>query len=329
MYNHIFQLLQHNFNMNIVNIEIITDHTNNNDSKVYLVETATEKYVLKEMGPDDKLEDESKLISHLLSKGIKVPKIYHTNAGHHIITAGGLQHTLYEFIEGTILGLNTAPDWFLLKSAQTLGRIHSALHDYKHMPIEIGPEIFSEEELASEEQFISDRLAKAEERNDVPLAMALHERLKHIKRVSGFKFDCSKFTYVNTHGDFFINQIIVKEDDFVTIDWTQFGRNPACFEVLISYTYAAPECKSGAIDIVKFKPYLDEYQKYAPFKLTHYDLKMMPCLLYHHCAFWSFAPPYDDLPDEYKKIANLTDNLANWLYDNVNVLSGDLLYLHP
>ncbi|MCL2287366.1 MAG: class I SAM-dependent methyltransferase [Firmicutes bacterium] len=132
----------------------------------------------------------------------------------------------------------------------------------------------------------------------------------------------------NTHGDFYIAQVIVKEGELVTIDWTQAGRNPACFEVLISYTYAVPECKDGAIDTAKFMPYLDEYQKYAPFKLTEYDLKMMPYLLYHHCALWSFTPPYDNLPDEYKKIAALTDKLANRLYDNVDSLSRELYKIY-
>ena len=324
MHNNLVQLIQQNFNIEIVNIELIADHTGNNDSKVYLAESASEKYVLKGMPRNYKLDDESSLMSHLIGKGIKVPKIYHTKTGHHIFTDNGLQYILYEFIEGTTFDLNTAPDWFLAKSAQTLGRIHNALTDYKQMPIEIGPEIFSKEELASEEQYIADKLKQAEEKNDAVLITALHERLRHMEKVSCFEFDCDKFTYVNSHGDFYANQVIVKDGEFVVIDWTQAGYTPACFEVLISYTYAAPECKDGVIDTAKFKPYLDEYLKYAPFELAHYDLKMMPYLLYHHCAFWSFAPPYCDLPEEYKKIAGLTDNLANWLYNNIDVLSKDL-----
>ena len=317
-------LIQQNYNISATKIAIITDHSSNNDSKVYLIESATGKYALKEMPPDDKLQDESNLMSHLASKGIRVPKIYHTNTGHHIVTHDGMQYILYEFIEGTMFDLNTAPGWLLTKSAQTLGRIHSALDDYKPLPMEIEPGIFSKEELAEEEQYVMDKLKQAVEKNDIPLAAALEEQLKHMKKVSGFKFDCDKFTYVNTHGDYYIAQVIVQDRELVTIDWTQFGRNPACFEVLISYTYAAPECAGGVIDIAKFRPYLDEYQRYAPYKLTQYDLKMMPYLLYHHCAFWSFTPPYANLPPEYKKIARLTDNLANWLYDNVDALSRDL-----
>jgi len=202
MYNRLIRLIHQHFNIEIINIKIITSHSQYNDSKVYLIESVTKKYALKEMAPDNKLEDEGSLISFLLSKEVKVPKIYHTTAGHHTFTNNGLQYILYEFIEGTTFDLNTAPQWLLTKSAQTLGRIHNALTDYKQMLIEIGLEIFSEEELASETQFITDKIKKSIEENDIQLTAALNERLKHIKKISKVKFDCAKFTYVNTHGDF-------------------------------------------------------------------------------------------------------------------------------
>jgi len=119
----------------------------------------------------------------------------------------------------------------------------------------------------------------------------------------------------------------VRDGELVVIDWTHPGRILACFEVIMSYVYAAPECKDGIINIEKFKPILNEYLKYT--KLNRYDLKMMPYFMYHYCIFCSFTPPYDDLPIDYFRIANLTDNLANWLYDNVENLSNELVALHP
>ena len=324
MYDPLTKLIRQNYDIEAVNIKLITDHTSNNDSKVYLIESSASKYILKEMSMDYALEDEGRLITHLISKGIKVPKIYNTTGGRHVLTSDDLQYILYDYIEGTILDLNTAPDWFLAKSAQALGQIHSALQDFPPMPVEIGPEIFLQEEYKEEEQYILDKLKHAEESRDIPLIMALNERMKHIKKASGFEFDCGKFTYTNTHGDYYINQIIEKDGEFVIIDWTQAGYNPACFEVLISYAYAAPECKDGTIDAARLKQYISEYLKYAPFELTPYDLKMMPYLLYHHCTFWGFVPPYDGLPREYYNIASLTAKLANWLYDNVEALSRDL-----
>ena len=324
MYDKLVEIIRQNFNIEIIMIKKIADH----GAKVYLLESATEKYALKEMGSEDKLETEGELIDHLISKGIKVPYIYRTITGSHVFIDNGLQYILYEYIEGTMIDLNSAPDWFLTKSAQTLGQIQSALKDYKHVPSKgFGQDFFTEEKYVKSELYITDKIKQAEEKNDASLIMALKERLKHIKRVSGFKFDCDKFTYVVTHGDFYINQVIVRDGELVTIDWTWPGYIPACFEVLMSYTYAAPECKGGVIEIDKFIPYLNEYLKYAPIRLNRYDLKMMPYFLYHYCIFCSFTPPYDDLSFDYYKIANLTDNLANWLYENVDALSNDLCAL--
>ena len=323
MYNRLAQLIKQNFNIEVINIEKISDH----DGKVYLIESAFEKYALKEMGPDSNLENERDLIEHLICKGIKVPKIYYTINGNHVFSDSGLQYILYEFIEGTMFDLNTAPDWFLIKSAQTLGKIQNALKDYKQLPLLFGQNFFSKDNYIWREQNINEKIKHAEEKNDASLVIALKERLKHIKKVSNFEFDCDKFTYVNSHGDFYVNQVIVHERDLVTIDWTNPWYLPACNEVLMSYVYIAPECKDGVISIANFKPYLDEYLKYAPITLNHYDFKMMPYLMYYYCIFCSFTPPYEDLSDDYFKIANLTDCLANWLYDNADILSQELCEL--
>ena len=321
MYNHLVQLIKQNYNIEVIDVEVIARH----GATVYLLESTNEKYALKEMGMDDKLEGEGKLIECLINKGVSVPKIYHTIAGNHVFTDNGLQYILYEFIDGETIDLNAAPNWFLIKSAQTLGQIQDALKDCKPLSTGFSQNFFAKEKYTWGEQSIKDKIKQAEEKKDTALAMALNERLKHIKRVSRFDFDCDKLTYVNTHGDFYTNQIIVRGEELVTIDWTGGPScSLACFEVLMSYTYAAPDCKDGVIDIEKFKPYLSEYLKYAPIKLSQYDLKMMPYFLYHYCIFCSFTPPYDDLSDDYHKIANLTDNLANWLYDNVDILSQDL-----
>ena len=324
MHDRLAQLVKENFNIGIINVEILAKH----GATVYLLESATEKYALKEMGMRDKLEGESKLMECLISKGISAPKIYHTITGSHVFTDSGLQYILYEFIDGTMIDLNTAPDWFLTKSAQILGQIQDALRDCIPLAIGFEQSFFSKDKYIRGEQYIKDKIRQSEEKNDAPLVMALNERLEHIQRVSCFEFDCDKFTYVNTHGDFYTNQIIVRDGELVTIDWTGGPScSLACFEVLMSYTYAAPECKDGVIDIEKFKPYLNEYLKYAPVKLNQYDLKMMPYFIYHYCIFCSFTPPYDDLSEDYFKIANHTDKLANWLYENVENLSKGLCAL--
>jgi hypothetical protein len=128
------QLIKNNFNIEIIKIEIISDNT---DSKAYFIESATDMYALKEMGSDAKLENHGELIKHLIGKGINVPKIYYTLTGCHFFIDNGLQYILYEYIEGTMIELNTALGWFLVKSARTLGQIQNALNDYRQMPLDV------------------------------------------------------------------------------------------------------------------------------------------------------------------------------------------------
>jgi len=322
MYENLTQLIKDNYNFEIIQIEKIADH--GDFSKVYKLESIDNKYALKEMGLDIGLEDEKELINHLIKKGVNVPKIYSTTSGHHVLIDNGLQYMLYEFIEGIMIELNSAPDWFLIKSARTLGKIQNALKDYKKMTIGFEQKFFSKEKYIKTEQSIIEKIKLAEINNDKQLFFDLNQRLKHIRKVMFFDFDCDKFTYINSHGDFYVNQIIIRDKELVTIDWTWPGCTLACFEVMMSYLYAAPECKDGIIDIAKFKPYLNEYLKHAPIKLNSYDLKMMPYFIYHYCIFCSFTPPYDNLSKDYFMIANLTDKLANWLYHNVENLSNDL-----
>ncbi|MCL2057823.1 MAG: N-acetyltransferase [Oscillospiraceae bacterium] len=322
-YSDLMQLVTENYNITITSISLLVEHYP--DSKVFVLESLTENYVLKEMDSCS-YEDEGELADYLISKGIKIPKLYRACTGEHIVNHNERFYVLYEFVDGTMYDLHTAPDWFVMKSAQTLGQIQSALKGYKQLPVGFAPEFFNKEKYTNGKKSVMEKIKRAKEKNDIALVVALKERLKHIERVSCFEFDCDKLTYVNSHGDFYINQIIVRNDEFVTIDWS-CGASCilACFEVLMSYTYAAPECKYGEVDVNNFKPYLLEYMKYTP--LNHYDLKMMPYFMYHYCIFCSFTPPYDDLSDDYLKIAHHTDNLANWLHENVEMLSEELTKL--
>jgi hypothetical protein len=279
------------------------------------------------MGANNKLENESELNKHLISKGINVPKLYYTTTGNHIIYNNGFMYILYEFIDGKMYDLNTASEWYLTKQVQTLGQIQNALKDYKQLPLLFGPgqDFFTKEKYLKNEKLILEKINQADKKNDKTLIAALNERLKHIKRVSDFEIDCDKLTFVNSHGDFYLNQIIVRNNELVTMDWSHPRYLPACNEVMMSYLYAAPECKDGKITINKFKPYLCEFLKYTP--LNRYDMQIMPYLMYYYCVFCSFTPPYDDLPNDYFNIANHTDKAANWLFSNVESLSSEIVAL--
>ena len=293
-------------------------------SKIFLVETKTGKYVLKEVNSDflSHPENEGALLEYLYSHGINVARIIKTKDNEYIFSDGEKQFHLQEFVDGDIISLNTASDWYLRKSAQMLGQIQSILSGYNKLPVLFDEDFLSESTVLKVKQSIMDSLKHAEKESKTSLVIDLNKRLKHIEKIARFEFDINKLTYSNSHGDYYVNQIITHNQEFTVIDWTGACFLPVCFEVMMSYTYADPSCKDGTIHIERFKTYLDEYLKYFP--LSGYDLKMMPYFYYYQLCTCNFMPPYDELPNDYLQIAELCDNLMDWLYINVDKLSNDL-----
>ena len=93
-----------------------------------------------------------------------------------------------------------------------------------------------------------ERLEDAVKQENSSLIFLLEERIKHLERISEFDIDADKLTYSNYHGDFYIGQTIVKNQDITVIDWTSACRMPIALEVIMSYVFADPECKGGKID---------------------------------------------------------------------------------
>lgn len=318
------ELLQENFNIEVKSIKVLADHM---ESKAYLVEAQTGKYILKEVKSDflSHPENEGALLEYLYSNGINVARIIRTKYNEYLFSNSERQFHLQEFIDGDMISLNTASDWYLKKSAQTLGEIQSILKGYKKLPVLFDKDFLSKTTVMNVKQSILDGIKHAEKENKTSLIIRLNERLKHVERIACFEFDLNKLTYSNSHGDYYVNQVIKRNKELITIDWTGACFLPACFEVLMSYTYAEPSCKNGTINIERFKTYLSEYLKY--FSLSGYDLKIMPYFYYYQLCTCNFIPPYDELPNDYQQIAKLCDNLMDWLYINVDNLSNDLLAL--
>lgn len=242
--------------------------------------------------------------------------------GEYVVKADKMQFHIQEFIEGKTLEVNTAPDCFLEQSAQTLGKIHNALKGYKRMKISFGEDFFNVSNVIDKKQSLLSLLDSEETKKDELMAFEIKEQIKHAEKISGFNIDTSKLTYSNSHGDYYISQIITHDKEFTVIDWTSACCLPICNEIIMSYAFADPACKNGTIDIHKFKQYIDQYLYYN--KLSEYDLKIMPYLFYWHLFLTNYTPPFSLVPVSYKLISVLINNLLNWLYENVDKLSSEI-----
>ena len=213
--------------------------------------------------------------------------------------------------------------WFLEKSAKILGKTHDILNNYCELPTNYGKDFFQRDNVNDTKQYYSNMLNQAAEQNNKSLISLLEERLKHLSRVSSFDIDAGRLTYLNSHGDFWISQIIVKDADLTVIDWTSACKLPACLEVIMSYTTSAVQCKDGKIDSEGLKRYINHYSEYS--HLSDYDIKIMPYLYYYQQIMCHYPPPYDNIPVVYKPICTFINNFTSWLHENAGILSEKLL----
>ncbi len=293
-------------------------------SDTYFATCTNGKYVVKfpSVSEINNPEAEPKLCDFLLENGINVCRFIKNNDGAYITAdENGRIFHVQEFIDGTLYEWNTAPEWLLTDSAETLGRIHAALKEYKGLPTGIGAEFFkymtSENALRSYEN----TLETARKNGDTEIESDLLYRIELMKRFPRYGFDLSKLTCSATHGDYFISQLICGEGRInAVIDWTTACVHPVVWEIMRSYVYAAPECAEGEINIDRLMDYFRSYCRSA--KLNSYDLQNAAKLFYYQIAVCDYYNQYytstADNREIYLRQAVLSTRLMKWFEKNID-----------
>lgn len=314
------ELINENYSLKIEELKLIDRHFG---TELYLLRTDRNKYIVKTLPLSFKdLENEGYVTDFLYNQGIPVAKILKTNMSEYVVRTDKIQFHIQDFIEGTTLAVNTAPDWFLKKSAQTLGRIHNVLKDYKDLKRSFDADFFDLSAINGKKKHLLNLLNSKEAKSDEILTIEIKEQIKHAEKLSCFNIDTKKLTYSNSHGDYYIGQIITQDKKFTVIDWSSACCLPICIEVIMSYSFADPVCVKGNIDIQRFKEYLKQYSEF--FILNDYDKKIMPYLFYWHQFLTNYTPPFFTVPEGYKTVSKLINNLLNWFYENAEELSVEL-----
>ncbi|MBQ7980998.1 MAG: phosphotransferase, partial [Oscillospiraceae bacterium] len=214
-------LLKKNYNLEVVSVEKSSVGAG---SDTYFVTCINGKYVVKFPSASEinNPEAEPKLCEFLLGNGIDACRFIKNNDGEYITADenGKLFH-VQKFIDGTMYDWNTAPDWLLKESAETLGRIHTVLRKYNSLPVGIGADFFKymtpENALSSYEN----TLETSRRNGDTEIEKDLLFRIELMKRFPEYSFDMDKLTCSATHGDYFISQLMCGEDRInAVIDWT-------------------------------------------------------------------------------------------------------------
>lgn len=322
------ELLMQNYNLALLSI---TKASVGAGSDTYFVSCKEGKFVVKFPASSEinHPETEPELCEYLLARHIPVCQFLKNQSGQYLTAEGSdRQFHVQHFIDGHMWALNTAPDWLLTESAQTLGRIHAALQDYNGLPIGIGRDFFQfmTPDLASGSYRYS--LQIAENLGDLAVAEDLRYRIDLMQHFPAYEFDLDRLTCRATHGDYFISQLLCGDGRInAIIDWTTACVHPVIWEIMRSYVYASPACLDGQIDIDQFLQYVASYQRFAI--LNDYDLLCMARLFYYQIAVCDYYGQYyastADNRHIYLQQAIFSTKLLRWFETHVEILTARLM----
>lgn len=262
-------------------------------SNTYYIDTSIGKYILKNVIINDinNPQNELKLCAFLRVKGIPVSEFIPDIDGDFLWHNGNDIYHMQKFIAGKNYAMHSAPDWLMTESSRMLGKIHSVLKDYESLPIGIGENFFKYMTPQTAMQSYQKSLDYAIENHHRAFINDLRYRMELMRRLSIPEIDLSKLTRSNTHGDYFISQLICRDQNIsAVIDWTSACIHPAVWEILRSFIYGNPKCGDGSIAIPEFVEYAKNYLDFAP--LTKYDLEMMPYVFYYQICVCDYYNQY-------------------------------------
>ena len=315
-------LIESNYQLNVSDIMLLSKHFG---TELYIILTDTGKYIVKVMPLFfENVDNEGYITDFLSSHGLKVAKLLKNKSGYYATKLSDFQFTIQEYIMGETLPINSAPEWFMEKSAEFLGKTALYLHGYDSLPLRFGKDFFTVDTVNKKKTQYIRMLKEATLSGDFDIVPLWETQIHHLDRISNFHIDTDKLTYTGSHGDYHIGQAIIANNDIAIIDWTSACRLPICLEIITSYVFASPTCINGIIDADGLIQYVRGFSKYFP--LTEYDIKAMPYVLYFWHCICNYRPDeYASIPKDYQPIAKLINNLLNWLYNHVDEFSDALI----
>lgn len=298
-------------------------------SNTYLVSTDKGKYILKNSCQNqiNHADIEPDLCIFLHQKGLSVSEFIKNKNNQYICNIHGDIFHLQKYIEGKCYDLNTAPEWLMEESARTLGKIQTVLKDYPRLPIGMGEDFFQYMTPDKALNSYENTLKIAIENNLKRIADDLLYRINLMKRFPLNKINIHNITCGNTHGDYFISQLICNNNVIAAaIDWTAACVHPYVWEIIRSFVYGEPTCKNGEINSSKFITYMDHYLEYGT--LTKNDIIMMPQIFYYQIAVCDYYNQYFESTAPNRAIflhqAEFSTRLMKWFDKNMDELLNKL-----
>ncbi|MBR0303600.1 MAG: phosphotransferase [Clostridia bacterium] len=312
-------LIGDNYGIDIEKIELLDSHFG---TDIYKADGASGKYIVKACPVYERYSEgsrrEGEITNYLYKKGIKVARLLPTSAGTFHLDNEDKFITVQKFIDGKGFGVVSAPERVIDAMARLLADLHNALAEYPGLPVFFGEDFFRSNNVKRRLAYYKEDMNGAE--GDVKEKYI--EQINHCERIASFGIDTTKLTYRNSHGDYYIGQVIASDDGITLIDFASASKMPVVLELATSFILSSPKCRGGVIPADDFKKYIDRYAARCP--LTEYDVKMIPFVFYFWQTMCNYHPR-DNVADNYKDIAEHIRNTLMWLHGNVEELSEELV----
>jgi len=211
---------------------------------------------------------EAGLCDFLRGRGIPTARFVPTRGGETACAHRGRLVTVQEYIEGEAPENHSAPPWLMEASARLLGEVHRAMRDLPPMQEEFTPAWGAVGNIPAKRREYEKLLEKAQ-RLEEPRAGRIAEDLRF--KLAGLDWLAAQpnvtqgLTYVNTHGDYHIGQLLIGEGEIVAVlDFVGACRLPAVWEVIRSFSLGDPACANGALPPERLEAYADAYEAVFP-----------------------------------------------------------------
>ena len=189
-------LIESNYDLKVSDISLLDKHFG---TEIYVVDTGTQKYIVKAMPLYfENIDNEGFVTEYLHNHGHKVARLLKSRDENYVIRTPEFQFTVQEYIEGETLPINSAPEWFLKKLADFLGKTTLTLKGYGQLPLRFGKDFFSAETAVRKKQQYISELEKAKKSDEQKIVPIWEEQIRHLERISKFRIDTDRLTYANS-----------------------------------------------------------------------------------------------------------------------------------
>jgi len=247
-------------------------------------------FILKEFParytPGD-VRHEPVLNRYLAERGFPVGFFLATREGPFIWVYRDRVFHLQEYVEGNIAAQNQAPPWLLSASGRLLGRLHAILDGFGELRRGFPETWFALDVGVHVERYgalieAAEALPPGQTRDRVVHDLRYKSNL--LPGLARMPFVPGDLTYRNSHGDYHVSQLICGEDAIrAVIDFSGACNLPATWEVIRSFTLAAPSCREARIEVAELVDYVKSYVAGGG-RLDTVDLAAMPYLYLFHLA---------------------------------------------